>query len=159
MSPPSVPALCEVEGVQPCGELIALRDKVAKQERRISSAIDDGSDTAAALITIAERVGVMRPDGTATPHSLTAAVQTSTNEVLAIKRLIESARAPSEPPQQLLDAIGDLSEASRVDIQRPDLAIIRRRKAIKQRNWVAVIAGVITLALGIVEAILRMKGH
>lgn len=142
--PPPLQA-CETE---PCGELISLRDKVAKQERRINTAID----AAEIMRAVSERVGVMRPDGTCTPHSLTSAVQQLGNQVLALKRTIEE-RASSDPPPRLLDALGDMSEASRLDIERPDLAIKRRRRAIKQRNWMAIGGGLVAFATGAYEAL------
>jgi len=156
-SQPDIPAQCPP--VRPCGELISLREKVGKQERRISTAIDDNSDTARALNTLAERVGVMRPDGTVTAHSLTAAVQQNTNEVLKMRRAFESQQAdrPTSDPPRVLDALGDLSEASRIDIERPDIAIKRRRKAVAQRNWMAIGFGIVTFLGGMIEAA-RMMG-
>ena len=157
----SEPNLCEQEGRSPCQELCGLRERVERQDVRITAAIEGNNEYSQILAEISRRVGVMRPDGTATPHSITWAMQQLGEQMLALKRSIDD-RLSSEPPPRLLDALGDLSESSRLDIQRPDLAILRRRKAIRQRNWAALGAGVAAFALGVIECLRLfgvLKGH
>jgi len=153
MSPPSQPALCEVApNAQPCGELIGLREKVRKQEQRINAALDGNADTATALRTVADRVGVMRPDGTSTPHSLTAAVQANTNEVLELRRTIER-QSTTDPPPLLDTDDEDVGVITRVDIQRPVQTSRRLRAAKRQRNWIAVGAGIGATIFGVIETL------
>jgi hypothetical protein len=116
-----------------------------------------GDERGKMLRTVADRVGAMRPDGTATPHSLTHAVQMLGTQVLALKRTVEE-RCIGEPPADLLDALDeDTSEASRIDITRPPLALKRIRKAEKQRNWMAIGLGIGGFIAGIYEA-LKLAG-
>ena len=155
MSSPSQPALCEVDPhAVPCGELIALRDKVSKQDRRINAAIDEGSETAQALKTVADRVGVMRADGTSTPHSLTSAVQVVGTEIMSLKRIIED-RLTSQPPAALYGAIDDdpVTEITRHDIQRPVFTSRRLRSVSRQRNWIAIGAAVAGMGVGAFEVL------
>ena len=136
---------CEVEGRTPCPDLLTLRDRVQEieDERRI-------------MQEVSRRVGVMRADGTATPHSLTWAMQELGERMLELERTVKAAiPTPSSPPT-LLDALGDLSEESRLDVQRPDLAILRRRKAVRQRNWVAIISASAGAVVIVLEALARL---
>jgi hypothetical protein len=93
--------------------------------------LDDGlgrlmSETAeakAAAVLVSNRVGLIRDDGTVTPHSLTAAVIENTNTVLALKRAIEQERPISSPPMP--DWGPDVGEITRI---QPAPIVVRRMK-------------------------------
>lgn len=154
---PSQPSACETEP-QFCGELIGLRDKVKSQESRLTASINLHDEASRLMHTVADRVGVMRPDGTCTPHSLTAAVQTNTNEVLSLRRIIEECSA-SDPPRSMLSALDDdpVTEITRADIQRPVHTSRKLRTVQKQRNWIAVGMGIGLAIAGVIEG-LRLGG-
>jgi hypothetical protein len=113
---------------------------------------------------VAERVGVIRPDGTATPHSLTSAVQTLGNNFLELKKSVDQ-RTTSDPPNSLFNALDDnpITEITRTDIQRPVHTSRRLRTVTKQRNAgiAAFIGAVITAALasGVIPAFFRWLVH
>lgn len=157
MSPPSQPNLRPVQQphphVSPCPELIGLREKFEKMEPRFNELIDGKRETDEVLRNLGERVGFMRPDGTPTPHSLVAAVQNNTNEVMSLRRSIEE-RMSSDPPQRLLDALDDdpITDITRHDIQRPVHTSRKLRSVSKQRNWMAIGIGIGTMIVGIIEA-------
>lgn len=135
----------------PCELLGKVKDDVAWHDRRIDANAESLRETAKIMETVATRVGVMRSDGTATPHSLTSAVQGLGNQVLELKRAIES-QSDSDPP--LASALDDnpITEITRSDIQRPVFTSRRLRSVSKQRNWMAIGFAVMTFAAGAIEA-------
>lgn len=76
--------------------------------------------------------------------------------MLELERTVKAAIPTPSAPPTLLAALGDLSENSRLDIERPDLAIQRRRRAVRQRNWIAIAAGVATAIVTVLEALARL---
>lgn len=145
----------------PCDELRFVERRVDSQDQRIANHLAKIDRTVGQMLVAA---GEAAENAKHAQHEATRAADSAD----AIRAVICApandmlAKYQSDPPVALRDA-DEADEPTSVSIRVPHLAERRirkeqqgRTKAVKQRNWVAIVSGIIAFAAGVIETLVRL---